>query len=300
MRAIVAIIIVCLASFGGADRAAAQPLGTFKWQLQSYCNVVSLAVTQNGGVFTLDGFDDQCGADTRAPVTGLATSNPNGTIEFGLTIVAAPAAAPVHVAAAISVATLNGTWRDSTGAAGNFVFTPGNGTGGSPRLVPSGIPSTIALFPDGAFLAGGTFDQGTIATSGPGTRMMWHPRKAAFRAGQVTGVQWNESSIGEHSFAVGLDTVASNEASVAFGRETEASGSRSVAYGFGSKATAPHALAGGLGSEATGFASVALGDGATASNFDAVALGFQTVASGNTSFAAGNKAAAQGDRKSVV
>ena len=45
---------------------AAQPLGTFRWQQQPYCNVFTLIVEQKGGIYTLDGFDDQCGASAKA------------------------------------------------------------------------------------------------------------------------------------------------------------------------------------------------------------------------------------------
>src|SRR5262245_48663384 len=93
--------------------ANAQPLGTFKFQLQPYCNVVSLSVTQNGALYRLEGTDDQCGATTIAAATGLAFFNPNGTIGFGLTIVATPGGAPVTLDATISASTLSGTWRDS-------------------------------------------------------------------------------------------------------------------------------------------------------------------------------------------
>ena len=50
--------------------------------------------------------------------------------------------------------------------------------------------------------------------------MMWHPDEAAFRVGQVTADQWDSASIGRHSFAAGLDTVASGENSVAFDDES--------------------------------------------------------------------------------
>ena len=118
--------------------AAAQPLGSFRWQLQPYCNVLSLAVVQQGGQYQLDGTDDQCGAAQAAGVRGMAFQNPNGSIGFGLTIVTAPGGTPVHVDATISIATLSGTWRDSAGNIGTFIFTPGAGTGGGPRPVPSG------------------------------------------------------------------------------------------------------------------------------------------------------------------
>ena len=95
--------------------AAAQPLGSFRWQLQPYCNVLTLAVVQQGGQYQLDGTDDQCGAAQAAGVRGLAFQNPNGSIGFGLTIVTAPGGTPIHVDATISIATLSGTWRDSAG-----------------------------------------------------------------------------------------------------------------------------------------------------------------------------------------
>ena len=37
--------------------AAAQPLGPFRWQLQPYCNVITLSVTGVGPNYTLDGTD---------------------------------------------------------------------------------------------------------------------------------------------------------------------------------------------------------------------------------------------------
>jgi hypothetical protein len=45
--------------------ALALSLGTFRWPLQPFCNVITVNVTQNGAVYTLDGYDDQCGAPTR-------------------------------------------------------------------------------------------------------------------------------------------------------------------------------------------------------------------------------------------
>ncbi|GEM_PF-946050 len=121
-----------------AAAASAQPLGTFRWQLQPYCNVLSVTVVQQGAQYQIDGTDDQCGAGQQAGVTGLAFLNPDGSIGFGLNIVTAPGGVPVHVDAIIALATLGGTWRDSAGAAGAFVFTAGASTGGSPRP-PAGI-----------------------------------------------------------------------------------------------------------------------------------------------------------------
>ena len=67
-RVVVGLLGVVMA----AGAAAAQPLGTFQFQLLPYCNVVSLAVVQQGGQYQLDGTDNQCGVGPRASVTGLA------------------------------------------------------------------------------------------------------------------------------------------------------------------------------------------------------------------------------------
>jgi hypothetical protein len=115
-----------------ATTALAQPLGSFRWQQQPYCNVLTLNVIGEGGNYTLDGTDDLCGTNQKAGVSGIASQNADGTIGFGLTIVGPPGGA-VHLAATINLVTLGGTWSDSNGNTGLFVFTPGAGTPGSAR-----------------------------------------------------------------------------------------------------------------------------------------------------------------------
>lgn len=120
--------------------AWAQPLGSFRWQQQPYCNILTLNVIGEGGNYTLDGTDDLCGASQRATVTGIAQQNPDGTIGFGLTIVGPPGGA-VHLTASINLVTLGGTWSDSNGNTGLFAFTPGTGIAGSPRPATLGNPT---------------------------------------------------------------------------------------------------------------------------------------------------------------
>lgn len=141
-----AVVMLLLA----ATPVLAQPLGTFRWQQQPYCNVVTVAVVQEGGLYRLSGVDDQCGASTGAAVTGLALPNPNGTIGFGLTIVTTPGGTPLHLDASIAFPALSGTWRDSAGATGAWTFTPGASAGGSARPVPR------LAFPGGISAAGAT------------------------------------------------------------------------------------------------------------------------------------------------
>jgi hypothetical protein len=136
------LLIVAFVVLVATDSAWAQPVGTFRWQLQPYCNVLSLNVIGEGGNYTLDGTDDLCGAMQKASAVGLAFQNPDGTIGFGLTIVTPPGGEAVHIKATINLVTLGGTWSDENGNTGLFVFTPGAGIAGSPRpAAPAPIPS---------------------------------------------------------------------------------------------------------------------------------------------------------------
>ena len=143
------LIILALGVLGAAQLSSAQAIGTFRWQQQPYCNVVTLSVVQAGGIYQVDGFDDQCGAGTRASASGLAFPNPNGTIGFGLTLVTTPGGIPLHIDATIALANLSGTWRDTSGATGAWTFTQGAPVAGAARPVPR------ASFPAG-LSAGGT------------------------------------------------------------------------------------------------------------------------------------------------
>ena len=135
---------------------AAQPMGTYVWQLAPYCNVVSLATTQNGAVYEFEGTDNQCGASTVATVRGLAVINPNGTVGIGLTIVTSPGGLPVHVQGTIDLGSLGGPWTDDHGNSGTFVFAPAAPTGAPRPLASAGIPNgavTSAKILDGTVAA---------------------------------------------------------------------------------------------------------------------------------------------------
>lgn len=143
-------ILAVAAILAGASVAGAQPLGTFRWQQQPYCNILTLNVVQSGGIYQLDGYDDQCGDGApRAAVVGIAFLNPSGSVGIGLTLVTTPGGTPVHIDATVNLTSISGDWRDSAGATGPFVFTPGAGIAGSPR------PAPRTVFPAG-LSAGGT------------------------------------------------------------------------------------------------------------------------------------------------
>jgi hypothetical protein len=273
---------------GSAD---AQPLGTFRWQLQPFCNVLTVTITQVGSVYRLEGRDDQCGAARAASVIGTAAQNPDGTIGLGFNIVSAPAGVAQPVSAAISLATLSGTWLGA-GASGAFVFTPGGGTGGPPRPAPptgggTVIPSAFRLDSDGSLVAGGAFGAGGAAPDGPGARMVWNPRKAAFRAGSATTTNWDDASIGDYSVAFGIGTLATGRGNAAFGENTTALGSHSVAFGFGASAVNVASTATGYSTLAFGRSSTAMGEQSEAHGDASTATGFETAANGLYSFTAG-------------
>jgi hypothetical protein len=135
---------------------------------------------------------------------------------------------------------------------------------------------TMLRVNDGAVIFDGS--TGTTPVSGEGTRMMWIPSKAAFRAGGVEGTQWDDSLVGSYSTAMGASTNASNTGSTAMGFETTASGVASTAMGY--KATA------------SGFASTAIGQETTASGDYSTAMGIRTTASGWVSTAIGQETTA--------
>jgi hypothetical protein len=284
-----------------AATASAQSLGRFTWQLQPYCNVVTVTVTGIAGVYTLEGFDDQCGAATRAPLTGVATPNPDGTIGFGMNVVTSPGGRGVHVEARLSLATLTGPWTDSDGNAGTLAFN--RSTGGGPRPVPAAaavVPPSFALRVDGGFVAGGQDGVGAVPSSGAGTRLMWYPGRYAFRAGSVSTTQWDESQIGPGSVAFGLDTVAVGALSLAHGRNSTAQGQYATAIGQGALASGDNSVAVGGNVTASGSASVAMGGNVTASRLGAVALGYGNTANGYGSLALGRNALASGDDSAAI
>jgi Chaperone of endosialidase/Head domain of trimeric autotransporter adhesin len=166
---------------------------------------------------------------------------------------------------------------------------------------------------------------------GAGTRMMWYPDKAAFRAGAIfpnldipsPTNYWDKANIGIASFASGFDTKASGEYSTAMGygsfatgisstsigHLTNASGNYTMALGY--KTTASETLATAIGNTAiaTGFGSISIGTSTFTSGWYSTAIGyntsatgrwstamcFNTLASGHMSFSIGENTTASGE-----
>lgn len=124
---------------------------------------------------------------------------------------------------------------------------------------------------------------------GAGTRMMWLPRKSAFRVGTLRSsstnpddetTYWDNDSIGLYSFAAGINPLASGLNSIALG-SGQASGSNSLAIGGNSWARGP--------------SSVSIGSFSSSFGFCSIAMGFRSWAEGDYSLAVGEFSRAVGE-----
>ncbi len=72
---------------------------------------------------------------------------------------------------------------------------------------------------------------GSTPASGAGVRLMWIPNKKAFRAGEALLTEWDNTAIGQYSWAGGKEVLAYGEYSFSFGEDIENYGSYSAAFG---------------------------------------------------------------------
>jgi hypothetical protein len=115
------------------------------------------------------------------------------------------------------------------------------------------------------FVAKGVLGVGIIPFTGAGERLMWHPNKAAFRAGSIgsAGTQWDDPNTGYYTWAGGYNTTALGLASFAMGYQSTALGSYSTALGYTANADGTGAVALGYRSTADADYSVAIGQRAS-------------------------------------
>ena len=169
-------------------------------------------VTQNGAVYTVDGYDDQCGAGPAGAPGRTRHAEPRRDDRLrDERRHRAWRASACTIEARITLATLSGPWSDSAGNSGTFAF--GASTGGSPRPAPTTgggggatIPATFSLLQDGGFLARGTWG----VREHPGVRQ-WHThdvvsqerRPSAPANVNSPGLSGKTRNIGSHSTAFG-------------------------------------------------------------------------------------------------
>ncbi len=181
-----------------------------------------------------------------------------------------------------------------SGSAPNVVVTPSSAYTNSNTVnglltVNGGASINGALNANDNIIAAGTFGAGAAAPDlGAGVRLMWVPSRAAFRAGEVDGTQWDNANIGDYSFAVGQNNTASGTYSVAFGGSNTSSGSYSNVFGQGNTVSGDFAVSFGQGNQVGGSGSLALGNDNSASAQGSFAGGSSSEATAIYTFAYGS------------
>lgn len=137
-------------------------------------------------------------------------------------------------------------------------------------------------------VATGTYGSGSgLSISGAGTRMMWYPKKSAFRAGTVIGTEWDDANIGNGSVAFGMANSVSGGAGFAVGQQQIVSGNSSFAGGSDNVASGHVSFVFGSDSHATGGHSVAFGSEVMNSGSHSALFGQDSTNSGAYSFGTG-------------
>ena len=198
---------------------------------------------------------------------------------------------------------------DSDGAANGYTFTDI----GTTQLL--SVPYAMYSNEAGKWrnnepiLQTGLLGQGNaLPTVGFGPRLIWLPKKAAFRAGYAIVNDWEENLIGVNSFAVGYGPKATGLSSISIGNNSQALAENAIALGYNAVAnaanslsigenasvTAAHAISIGQGTVGSGNNALAMGLNATASAASALSMGTSTTANQINSIAIGNNAYASG------
>jgi Chaperone of endosialidase/YadA head domain repeat (2 copies) len=133
--------------------------------------------------------------------------------------------------------------------------------------------------------------------------MMWYPARAAFRSGRIGAdfsTFWNDDSIGNYSFASGLNIRATGIFLTSMGLATIAHGYASVSLGANNLAGNYYSIAIGVMAVSNGLGSVALGGYTEAGHDYSVALGNHSKATGNFSTAMGSYTQATGNYSTAM
>lgn len=170
-----------------------------------------------------------------------------------------------QAAGRVMVSDANGTasWAaPGTTASGTLDQAYDFGGAGAGRTITADAGAVTIAGNDGLVSTGTSWSGGGIGAlvpSGAGVRMVWNPRRAAIRAGVVTGVQWDNANVGLIS--------------AAWGEDNYAFGTRTMAWGYGNAASGQEATVWGRDNAANGFQSTAWGRSNTAVSFGETVLG---------------------------
>lgn len=183
--------------------------------------------------------------------------------------------------------TLSGGTATGTGTSKILFSGAGYGSSGTADRAPAEVGRISGggyMQFTGTFGSGDTMAQGGgSATPGGGTRMVWYPRKGAFRAGRVSTTEWDDANIGNYSFAAGFGTIASGVNSFAVGGNSNtASNTYSAAIGSNNTASGNTSFAVGQTNTANGQYGTAIGTNLVASGINSIAMGRNVFAGSGT------------------
>lgn len=108
-----ALLALPLAGLVAPVDAVAQSLGTFYWRLDPYCNTLVLSVVQEGPVFRLQGYEDQCTDNAEQPTvegTAILQVFEESIVSLGLSTINGRLIGVLE-----NLPSLNGLWNDSAG-----------------------------------------------------------------------------------------------------------------------------------------------------------------------------------------
>jgi hypothetical protein len=157
------------------------------------------------------------------------------------------------------------------------------------------VAGQISMIGQNVKIIGTAVGSGPTISSDPGVpEAFFYPKKAAFRAGLVSGAQWDDANIGNYSLGIGQNvtasgpnsiamgdgsTVASAQSSVAIGSGSSASGTSAVSLGFHNSSTGNFSLTLGASNDATAANSIAIGNSNTSNSTNSIAIGQSCFAS---------------------
>lgn len=130
----------------------------------------------------------------------------------------------------------------------------------------SPIASTHFVGNDG-FISQGSYGGGSLPDSSYNTRLMWYPKKAALRIGEINSNRWNNSNIGDYSTAAGYNTQASGIYSIAMGCNSVALNENCISIGRYCSTNISGVISNG--------GSIAMGDSCTVTETRSLAMGYK-------------------------
>lgn len=140
----------------------------------------------------------------------------------------------------------------------------------------SGDNTYNVTFDETNFIVRGVYTVGQTIPNYTESQMFFNPLKAAFRAGQGTGVQYADANIGNFSAAFGANVIANADYAMGWGTSNFATGVMSTAFGNDTTASGSRSTAWGLTTSALGYASTAWGELTISNAHYATAHGFGT------------------------